>query len=153
MDGVRAFSAADFVAVALAIGPLAPGTLRAAIPVLIALWVAAMTVLQAPSLALVGDLSQPELLPAVASMVVATMLPLAVWPWVETALDHAGGAMVFVAGGVAVVTATLLVRRLVPRPTIPAAPTSDPQGMAYAGAFRLGVSSAFVVLLAARLVP
>ena len=40
-----------FVAVALAIGPYAPGPLRDAIPVLIVLWIAAMIVLQAPSLA------------------------------------------------------------------------------------------------------
>src|SRR5262249_31720357 len=69
-----------FVAVALAIGPYAPGPLRDAIPMLIVLWIAALIVLQAPSLALAGDLSRPELLPAVASMVVATMLPLAVGP-------------------------------------------------------------------------
>ena len=144
-----------FVAVALAIGPYAPGPLRDAIPVLIVLWIAAMIVLQAPSLALAGDLSGPELLPAVASMVVATMLPLAVWPWLQAALDRAGGAMVFVAGGVVVVTATLIVRRLVPRPGLPAAEASDTgsQGLPYVGAFALGVSSAFVVLLAARLVP
>jgi hypothetical protein len=141
-----------FVAVALAIGPYAPGPLRDAIPLLIVLWIAAMIVLQAPSLALAGDLSRPELLPAVASMVVATMLPLAVWPWLEAALNRAGGALVFVAGGVVVVMATLLAWRLVPRPALPAAAASD-RGLPYVGAFALGVSSAFVVLLAARLVP
>jgi hypothetical protein len=114
-----------FVAVALAIGPHAPGPLRDAIPMLIVLWIAAMVVLQAPSLALAGDLSRPEVLPAVASMVAATMLPLAVWPWLAAALDRAGGTMVFVAGGVVVVTATLLVRRLVPRPAPLAAAASS----------------------------
>src|SRR5262249_47859348 len=90
------------VTLALATGPSAPGPLRAAIPILIVLWVAAMTVLQAPSLALVGDVSQPELLPAtVAPMVVATMLPLALWPLVQLVLERAGGPLVFVLGGVA----------------------------------------------------
>ena len=61
----------------------------------------------------------------------------------------------FVLGGVAVVAATLLVRRWVPRPAIPApiAPDTGSPGVAYAGAFALGVSSAFVGLLAIRLVP
>jgi hypothetical protein len=65
---------------------------------LIVLWIVAMIVLQAPSLALTGDLSRPALLPAVASMVVATMLPLAVWPWPGAALDRAGGTLVAFGG-------------------------------------------------------
>src|SRR5262249_58246830 len=141
------------VTLALATGPSAPGPLRAAIPILIVLWVAAMTVLQAPSLALVGDVPQPELLPAtVAPMVVATMLPLALWPLVQLVLEPAGGPLVFVLGGVAVVAATLLVRRWVPRPAIPApiAPDTGSPGVAYAGAFALGVSSAFGGLVASR---
>jgi hypothetical protein len=145
-----------FVAVALAIGPHAPGPLRSAIPVLIALWVAAMTVLQAPALALVGDVAGAELLPVtVAPLVVATVLPLALWPWVQRVLERAGGQMAFVLGGVTVVAATLLVRRWVPRPATPAPPavgTGSP-GVTYARAFALGVSSAFVALLAVRLVP
>src|SRR5262249_60927447 len=116
------------VTLALATGPSAPGPLRAAIPILIVLWVAAMIVLQAPSLALVGDVSQPELLPAtVAPMVVATMLPLALWPLMQLVLERAGGPLVFVLGGVAVVAATLLVRRWVPRPA-GAAPHRAPAG-------------------------
>jgi hypothetical protein len=87
-----------FVAVALAIGPYAPRPLLDAIPMLIVLWIAAMIVLQAPSLALAGDLSRPELLPAVASMVVATMLPLAVWLWPGAALDRAGSTLVAFGG-------------------------------------------------------
>jgi len=146
-----------FVAVALAIGANAPGPLRSAIPLLIALWVAAMTVLQAPALALVGDVASPEQLPVTAApLVVATTLPFAVWPWVAVVLDRAGGPTVFLLGGVAVVAATLLVRRLVASRAAQAPRTVDAGSAGpgyYGGAFALGVSSAFVALLASRLVP
>src|SRR5262249_59754877 len=114
-------------------------------------WSAAMTVRQAPSLALVGDVSQPELLPAtVAPMVVATMLPLALWPLVQLVLERAGGPLVFVLGGVAVGAATLLVRRWVPRPAIPAplAPHTGAPGVPHARALALGLRSALAGLLA-----
>ena len=153
---------ATFVAVALTTAVHLVGAFRWLLVGLIALWVAAMTVLQAPALSLIPATARPERWPvATAPLVVATVLPIAVWPFVREALDRSGGPLVFAAGGVAVVIATLALRRTanasvaaVPKPVRPGVSGLLRVGIGAAlVAFILGSVSALVTQLAGVVVP
>jgi hypothetical protein len=153
---------ATFVAVASTAIAQPVGVLRYVLVGLIGLWVAAMTVLQAPALSLLPQSASSRDWPLVASpLVVATVLPAALWPFVRQSLDRLGGPSVFVATGVVLVIATLALRRV---STVPTATAPANRGVALRGlsgariarwvvAFALGVVSAVVTLLASTVVP
>lgn len=142
---------ATFVAVALATGIPPESPLRWAVPALVLLWIGAMAIFQAPALALVVD----DPTRGVSSLVVATALTAAVWPWLSLRIDRLGGAGAFVAAGVVVLAATALVVRGVPAPA--PAPRARPGAtvgpLAPIAAFAAGATSAFVTLLAAGVPP
>jgi len=153
---------ATFVAVAATVGVDPAGTLRWALLGFIALWIAAMTVLQAPALSLLPATTTATRWPLVTSpLVVATLLPTACWPWVHRALDTLGGPQVFLAGGLAVVAATLALRRAADRgrPAAPPSPSADPTPVVEthlgpaAAAFAVGGVSAALTRLAGEVVP
>jgi hypothetical protein len=153
---------ATFIAVALTTSVQLAGAFRWLLVGLIALWVVAMTVLQAPALSLLPATARPEWWPmATSPLVVATVLPIAVWPFVRDALDRRGGPLVFVGGGVAVVIATLALRHTanaslaaVPKPVHPGVARLFRVGLGAAlVAFILGSISALVTQLAGVVVP
>jgi hypothetical protein len=136
---------AIFIAVALTTAAQPAGPLRWLLIGLIACWVAAMTVLQAPALSLLPVTAPAERWPVVASpLVVATVLPMALWPFVQEALDRRGGPLVFVGGGVALVIATLALRGTANVSPVEA-PTPFRTGAA--GVFGTSIASALVVFL------
>jgi hypothetical protein len=128
---------------------------------LVLLWIAAMTILQAPALSLLPAAASVEGLPAVASpLVVATVLPAALWPFVRRGLDGIGGSAAYLAGGVLVVAATFLLRNAFatasPATRDPAPPSverPEPVGIGLAVVFALGIASALVTRLAFEVVP
>jgi hypothetical protein len=148
-----ALAGASFLAVALTAGAHADSGVRFVLPLFVAVWIAGMTVFQAPALAILRDGSGPaDLGSAMVPVVLATTLPMALWPWVETLLERAGGSLTFLAGGLAVVGTAVAVGRTAvlgdARPT-PGDAASPPPGRAFA----CGVASAAVVVLATELVP
>jgi len=151
-----------FVAVASTVSASPVGSVRWLLLALIALWIAAMTVLQAPALSLLPGSANEQRWPIVTSpLVVATVLPVALWPVVRNALGQLGGPPVFFAGGVAVVAAVLALRRAVSTTSLATANTGSKGAdtvaqvrlMLAALAFVLGGISAFVTRLAAEVVP
>jgi len=152
---------ATFVAVAATITARPDGSVRWVLLGLIVLWIVAMIVLQAPALALLPYTAPPSRLPIVASpLVMATVLPVALWPVIQPVLDGVGGPLIFMAGGVGVVIAMLALRRAARRPQIATATTAarTPQIVhtplvLLVGAFAAGVVSAFVTHLAGQVVP
>jgi hypothetical protein len=105
---------ATFVSVAVTVTAAPSGFLGGVLLVLMLIWIAAMAILQAPALALLPAVAtQAGRWPAVASpLVVATVLPLALWPLVRIVLDGLGGTITFLAGGVLVVASTFWLRRV-----------------------------------------
>jgi hypothetical protein len=120
-----------------------------------------MTILQAPALSLLPATATAERLPSVVSpLVIATVLPTALWPLVRRALDELGGSAVYLAGGILVVGATLLLRSVFTAPPSRRAdlgPRSDPRptpvGVGLAVVFAIGIASAVVTRLASDVVP
>jgi hypothetical protein len=162
-----ALAAASFVAVAIT-ASATPGSARAAaLPFLVAIWIAGMTIFQAPALSLLTQGGAAvDVSAAMAPLVVATTLPNALWPWVVAMLDRLGPSASFLAGGTAVtLTALALGRtaRVAPTP-LPASPVGGPSsgaataslrdhGMSPIVLFACGIASAVVVLLALDLTP
>ena len=63
------------------------------LPLFVAVWIAGMTVFQAPALAIVRDVSAPgEVSSAMVPVILATTVPIACWPLVETLLQGTGGS-------------------------------------------------------------
>jgi len=145
---------ATFVGVALTLVASPDGTLRWLLLGLVLVWIAAMTVLQAPALALLPATASPPRWPAAVSpMVVATVLPAALWPLVQRVLDGLGGPLVYLAGAALVLGATVLVRRELdtePPAPVTAARIAPPLPLVV---FGLGVLSAFITRLASDVVP
>jgi len=149
-----ALAAASFVAVAVTARAEAGGLARFVLPLFVAIWIAGMTVFQAPALALVRDVAAPGEVPsALSPVVVATTLPLALWPWIEPALAALGGAATFLAGGVAVVATAAALGRSVAVPVAAPRPNDGARGGSVLVAFACGLASAAVVVLATDLVP
>jgi len=144
---------ASFVAVAVTAAAQGDSVLRWVLPLFVALWIAGMTVFQAPALAIVRDVTAPgEVSSAMVPVLLATTVPIACWPLVEALLQHLGGSATFLSGGVAVVgTALALGRTTAVARDRPAAPAPEsPRGLR---AFACGIASAVVVLLATDRVP
>jgi hypothetical protein len=150
-----ALAAASFVAVAVTARAEAGSSLRFLLPLFVAVWIAGMSVFQAPALAIVRDATDADGLPAaMPPLVLATVLPTAAWPWVQVALERLGGSATFLAGGVAVVgTALALGRSADLRPAAPRDDAPAGSGGSLAGAFACGLASAAVVVLATDRVP
>jgi hypothetical protein len=146
-----ALAVASFVAVAVTARADAESPLRFVLPLFVAIWIAGMTLFQAPALAIVRDLeSGRPLSTAMAPVVAATVLPAALWPWVEALLARTGGSMTFLAGGIAVAGTAAALGRSVP------VVARDDAGDAGAGlpvAFGCGLLSAVAVVLGTDLVP
>jgi hypothetical protein len=150
-----ALAAASFVAVAVTARAGGDSPARFVLPLFVAVWIAGMTVFQAPALAIVRDGADVRDLPsAMVPIVLATTVPLALWPWLEPVLEQSGGTLTFLAGGIAVVGTALALGATVEVAhdergvTADAMPVPSP-----AWAFACGVASAVVVLLATELVP
>ncbi|MBM4266450.1 MAG: hypothetical protein FJ144_07555 [Deltaproteobacteria bacterium] len=153
---------ATFVSVALTVTATPSGFLGGVLLVLMLIWIAAMAILQAPALALLPAVAtQAGRWPAVASpLVVATVLPLALWPLVRMVLDGLGGTITFLAGGVLVVASTFWLRRVFTAEASAAerAPTdvealAPASGAILAIVLFVGMVSAFVTRLASDVVP
>lgn len=150
---------ATFIGVATSLAAVDPrGPLRWVFLVLVLLWIAAMTILQAPALSLLPAVASSKRWPLVASpLVVATVLPTALWPLVRRALDGLGGVAVYAAGGVLVVAATLLLRGAFETASrAPEAPVRSSEEAALGSlalVFAVGIVSAFVTRLASDVVP
>jgi hypothetical protein len=151
---------ATFVGVAASLSWADPsGPFRWVFLALVLVWIAAMTVLQAPALSLLPAVATSRRWPVAASpLVVATVLPTALWPLVRGALDGLGGVAVYCAGGVLVVAATLLLRgafEAAPRASEGSSVRrSERSPLAlFALVFAVGVVSAFVTRLASDVVP
>jgi hypothetical protein len=144
---------ASFVAVAVTAAAEGGSPIRWLLPLFVALWIAGMTIFQAPALAIVRDENGPlELRSASVPIVLATVGPMALWPLVERALASAGGSLTFLAGGAAIVGTAYALgsTAAVPfeRPDVDVAESSN------AGrAFFAGLASAMGVVLASDLVP
>jgi hypothetical protein len=94
---------ASFVAVAVTAAAEGGSPIRWVLPLFVAVWIAGMTLFQAPALAIIRDESGPgELQSAAIPIVLATVGPMALWPLVERVLAYAGGSLTFLAGGIAV---------------------------------------------------
>jgi len=147
-----ALAAASFVAVALTARAGADSPVRFVLPLFVGIWIAGMTVFQAPALAIVRDGAGPRELPsAMLPIVLATTIPMALWPWLEPVLERVGGSVTFLAGGIAVVgTAFALGTTVVVGDR---APDGVPDAPSPTRAFACGLASALVVLLATELVP
>jgi len=143
----------SFVAVAVTAAAEGGSPIRWLLPLFVAVWIAGMTIFQAPALAIVRDVSAPGAVsPAMAPIVLATTLPLAAWPLVEALLQRLGGTGTFLAGGVAVVgTALALGRTAGVAPERPAGDAPEPVGGLRA--FACGLASAVVVMVASERVP
>ena len=147
-----ALAAASFVAVALTAMAEAGSPVRFVLPLFVAIWIAGMTVFQAPALAILRDLvRRDEAVGAMAPLVVASLLPTVLWPWVEPVLATLGGSITFLVGGVAVTITALALGRTVPMPAT--ASTPDHAETSPLVAFACGIVSAVVAVLAAELVP
>src|SRR5262245_19278556 len=107
-----ALAGASFVAVAVTAHAEGGSPARYALPLFVAIWIAGMSVFQAPALAIVHDGGTAGELPQLLSpLVVATTLPPALWPWIEPVLARLGGPVTFLAGGIAVVGTALALGR------------------------------------------
>jgi hypothetical protein len=149
-----ALAAASFLAVAVTARADAASPVRWVLPLFVAIWIAGMTVFQAPALAMLRDVEAAgDVAGAAAPLVVATVLPTAAWPLVEATLARLGGTMTFLAGGIAVVATAVAVGTTVdvtpPREEAPETPTGERLLLAFAG----GLVSAVMVLVATDLVP
>jgi hypothetical protein len=146
-------AAASFVAVACTAAASPDGTVRFLLPLFVAVWIAGMTVFQAPALAIVRDENGPlELQSAVAPVVLATIAPMALWPLVYRLLARASGSLTFLAGGVAIVSTAYALGSTA---AVPAERRGDddvesPNGVR---AFVAGLASAMAVVLGSDLVP
>jgi hypothetical protein len=148
-----ALAGASFVAVAGTAAASPDGAVRFLLPLFVAVWIAGMTIFQAPALAIVRDESGPlQLQSAATPIVLATIGPMALWPLVEQLLARVNGSVMFLAGGVAIVgtawalgsTATVSAER-------PASEVADaPNAMR---AFVAGLLSATAVVLANEILP
>jgi hypothetical protein len=148
-------AAASFLAVAVTARAESGSALRFVLPLFVAVWIAGMTLFQAPALAILRDEGDGAALPSLATpIVVATTLPAAVWPWVESVLARLGGSWTFATGGVAVVATALALGANVDvardREDDATAAATGPQ---LVGAFASGLVSALVVLVATSVVP
>ncbi len=150
-----ALAAASFVAVAVTARAGGDSPVRFVLPLFVAVWIAGMTVFQAPALAIVRDGADARDLPsAMVPIVLATTVPMAVWPWLEPVLEQSGGTLTFLAGGVAVVGTTVALGATVEVARDERGVTAEPPvAPSPAWAFAFGVASAVVVLLATELVP
>lgn len=149
-------AAASFVAVAAVGVADAASPVRWALPLFVAIWIAGMTIFQAPALALVRDFAgDRRVTPAMPPLIAAAALPQAVWPWLEGVLAGLGGSATFLAGGFAVVATALgLGRTADVRPMERAAADVAGGGAGgHAQAFACGIASGVVALLATDLVP
>jgi hypothetical protein len=120
------------------------------VPFFVAIWIAGMTVFQAPALAILRDVAAAR--DPVAPVVIATVVPAALWPWIEPVLARAGGSLTFLVGGAAVVAAATVLGRSVdvtPR-DVDGAPAADVRPLV---PFACGLGSAVAVLSATSLVP
>ncbi|HXJ34708.1 MAG TPA: hypothetical protein VMS22_11810 [Candidatus Eisenbacteria bacterium] len=148
-----ALAAASFVAVAVTSLAEGGSAVRFVLPLFVAVWIAGMTLFQAPALAIVRDEAAPGDLPvAMAPLVIATTLPSALWPLVEPLLAKAGGSLTFLAGGVAVTATALALGRTA---HLPARAQHDEAGTGggLALAFACGLVSALVAIVSTDLVP
>src|SRR5436190_4100702 len=144
---------ASFVAVAVTASAEGGSPARWLLPLFVALWIAGMTIFQAPALAIVRDVSTADDVSAtMAPVVLATTLPLACWPLVEASLERLGGTGTFLAGGVAVVGTALALGRTANVAREPPA-RAAPEPTSGLGAFACGVASAVAVLVASDRVP
>ena len=156
---------ATFVAVAATNVVTLEGPLRFVLLGLVLVWIAAMTVLQAPALSLLPRIATSTRWPAVMPpLVIATVLPNALWPFVLIGFEALGGPATFLAGGIAVLGATLLLRGAM-REALPRTPhdehgpasvapmTSRAAWPTFGLLFAVGVASAFVTRLASDLAP
>jgi hypothetical protein len=150
-------AAASFLAVAAVALADGDSPVRWVLPLFVAVWIAGMTIFQAPALALVRDVvGDRPVAPAMPPLIAATVLPQALWPWLECVLAGLGGSATFLAGGCAVVGTALGLGR-----TADVRPIEETAGAVHAGvapggpvrAFACGVASGLVALLAADLVP
>jgi len=148
-----------FVGVASTAATRSDSAFGAVIVPLVLVWIFAMTVLNAPALALVPDAAGGDRGPlAVVPVVVGTILPTALWPLVRRGLDWLGGPVTFVLGGVLVVLVAFLVRRTVASherrspDVVPAAPGRLGGGHLVL-VFVVGVLSACMIRLAGEGVP
>jgi hypothetical protein len=148
-------AAASFVAVAVTARAEAGSAVRFVLPLFVAVWIAGMTLFQAPALAILRDERGGTSLPSVATpLVIATTLPTAVWPWVESMLARLGGSWTFVTGGVAVVGTALALGASVDVGERRQVDAGSPATAArLLGVFASGVVSAVVVLVATSVVP
>jgi hypothetical protein len=156
---------ATFVAVAATVAAQPLGALRWLLLGLVLLWIAAMTILQAPVLSLLPSASRSDRWPVVVSpLVVATVLPTVLWPAARGALERLGGPTAFLAGGALVLAATFALRGAFQAPDVAlaSAPGASPlervgterSGRAFVGIiFAVGIASAFVTRLASDVVP
>jgi hypothetical protein len=146
-----ALAAASFLAVALTAGADGASPVRWTVPFFVAVWIAGMTVFQAPALALLRDVRGPQTM--ITHAVVATVVPAALWPWLVPFLAWAGGSLSFLAGGIAVVSAAVALGRSVIVPP-PEATDGAPAGPVRPFVpFAWGLASAVAVLTATSLVP
>jgi len=145
-------AAASFLAVALTAMAEAGSAVRFVLPLFVAVWIAGMTLFQAPALAILRDLAGRDVTAgAMAPLVVASLLPTVLWPWLEPVLATLGGSITVLAGGVAVTATAFALGRSVP---VPAGPDSaDRPGAPPLVAFAAGVVSAVVAVLASEVVP
>lgn len=151
-----ALAAASFVAVAVTASAEAGSAARFALPFMVAIWIAGMTLFQAPALAILQDGASLHELPlAMAPVVIATTLPQAIWPWLKPWLAQLGGSVTFLAGGIGVTVATLAFGRTVPTQVsaLGSERASTTGGASLPIAFLCGLASALVVILATALIP
>ena len=142
---------ASFVAVAVTASAESGSPVRWLLPLFVAVWIAGMTVFQAPALAIVRDESGPlELQSAAAPVVLATIAPMALWPLVERLLARAGGSLTFLAGGVAIVGTAWALGSTVTAERPAGDVVESSNGVR---AFLAGVASAMAVVLGSDLVP
>jgi MFS family permease len=149
-------AAASFLAVALVAGAAPDSPWRFVLPLFVGIWIAGMTLFQAPALALLRDDEPGTVSRPVAPVIAATMLPTALWPWIEPMLARMGGSMAFLAGGIAVTATAAGLGRTVaiaPHDGVEAKAGNDDPGRALVVSFVTGVASAATVLLAVDAIP
>src|SRR5262245_36818196 len=145
---------ASFFAMALTAHAEGGSPLRFALPFLVAIWIAGMTIFQAPALAILRDTTDAQGLPSMmAPLVVATTLPAAAWPWIDAAVARLGGSVTFLFGGIAVLgTALALGATADVRSAARYEGDSAQRGTLWQ-ALACGLASAAVVLLVTDIVP
>jgi len=156
------FAGITFLTVAFMIAAPPEGLVRWLFLAGIMIWIAAMVVLQTPALSLLPSVASAERWPSVVSpLVVATVLPTALWPLLRRALDAFGGPAVYIGGGLLVFVATYLLRNAFAEPAPGAMRMATPTERAPGGGlgaapsvvFAIGIVSAFITRLAYDVVP